>query len=133
MWLGATTSSIGDAVVQIALVFAILHIGGTASDIGIVAAVSTVARIAFMLAGGVWADRLQRQYVMLTADAVRAVVQTTLAVLLLTGHAHVWELGVGAALYGAASSFFDPASNALACSGCRRASSASAGRPSAGC
>jgi MFS family permease len=113
MWLGATTSSIGDAVVQIALVFAILHIGGTASDIGIVAAVSTVARIAFMLAGGVWADRLQRQYVMLTADAVRAVVQTTLAVLLLTGHAHVWELGVGAALYGAASSFFDPASNAL--------------------
>ena len=66
-----------------------------------------------MLAGGVWADRLRRQYVMLTADAVRGVVQATLAVLLLTGHAHVWELGVGAALYGAATSFFDPASIAL--------------------
>ena len=52
MWLGSTTSSIGDAVVQIALVFAILHIGGTASDIGVIAAVSTVARIAFVLAGG---------------------------------------------------------------------------------
>ena len=113
MWLGSTTSSIGDAVVQIALVFAILHIGGTASDIGVIAAVSTVARIAFVLAGGVWADRLRRQYVMLTADAVRGAVQATLAVLLLTGHARVWELGVGAALYGAATSFFDPASNAL--------------------
>ncbi|HEX4087423.1 MAG TPA: MFS transporter [Trebonia sp.] len=113
MWLGSTTSSIGDAVVQVALVFAILHIGGTASDIGIIAAVETVARIAFVLVGGVWADRLRRQYVMLTADAVRGVVQATLAVLLLTGHAHVWELGVGAALYGAAASFFSPASMAL--------------------
>ena len=113
MWMGSTTSSIGDAVVQIALVFAILHVGGTASDIGVIAAVSTVARIMFVLAGGVWADRLPRQLVMLTADAVRALVQATLAVLLLTGHAHVWELGVGAALYGAATSFFDPASNAL--------------------
>lgn len=109
MWLGSTTSAVGDAVVDIALVFAILHIG----DIGVIAAVSTVARIAFMLAGGVWADRLQRQYVMLSADAVRGAVQATLAILLLTGHAHVWELGVGAALYGAATSFFGPASVAL--------------------
>ena len=38
MWMGSTTSSIGDAVVQIALVFAILHVGGTASDIGVIAA-----------------------------------------------------------------------------------------------
>jgi MFS family permease len=113
MWMGSTTSSIGDAVVQIALVFAILHIGGTASDIGVVAAAETVARVAFVLAGGVWADRLRRQYVMLTADAVRGVVQATLAILLLTGHAHVWELAVGATLYGAATAFFDPASNAL--------------------
>src|SRR6202000_30599 len=45
--------------------------------------------------------------------AVRAVVQATLAILLLTGHAHVWELAVGATLYGAATAFFDPASNAL--------------------
>jgi MFS family permease len=60
MWMGSTTSSIGDAVVQIALVFAILHVGGTASDIGVIAAVSTVARIMFVLAGGVWADRRWR-------------------------------------------------------------------------
>ena len=113
MWLGSTTSALGDAVVQIALIFAILHIGGTASDIGVVAAVETVARVAFLLAGGVWADRLRRQYVMLSADAVRGVVQAVLAALLLSGHAHVWELAAGAALYGAAASFFDPASGAL--------------------
>jgi MFS family permease len=113
MWTGCAASALGDAVVQIALLFAILHIGGTASDIGVVLAVHTVARVVFLLAGGVWADRLRRQYVMLTADGVRGVIQAALAALLLSGHAHIWELAVGGALYGAAMSFFDPASTAL--------------------
>jgi MFS family permease len=113
MWAGSATSALGDAVVQIALIFAILRIGGTASDIGLVLALTTVARVAFLLAGGVWADRLGRQYVMLAADGVRGVVQAGLAALLLTGHAHLWELAAGGALYGAAASFFDPASTAL--------------------
>jgi MFS family permease len=113
MWLGSTVSSLGDVLVEIALVFAVLHIGGTATDIGVIAAAQTAARVAFLLAGGVWADRLRRQYVMLTVDALRGAVQATLAALLLSGHAHVWELGVGATLYGAATSFFGPASTAL--------------------
>ena len=113
MWTGSATSALGDAVVQIALIFAILRIGGTASDIGAVLAATTVARVAFLLAGGVWADRLRRQYVMLAADGVRGVVQAGLAALLLSGHAHIWELAVGGALYGAAASFFEPASTAL--------------------
>jgi MFS family permease len=113
MWLGSTTSSLGDAVVQIALVFAVLHIGGTATDIGLIAAVQTVARVAFLLIGGVWADRLRRQYVMLAADVVRGAVEAALAVLLLTGHAHVWEIGLGAGLYGIGASFFGPASTGL--------------------
>jgi MFS family permease len=113
MRLGSTTSALGDAVVSIALVFAVLHVGGTASDIGLIAALQTVARVAFLLAGGVWADRLRRQYVMLAADGLRGAVQAALALLLLTGHAHIWELGAGAALYGAATSFFGPASTAL--------------------
>jgi MFS family permease len=71
MWLGSTTSSLGDAVVQIALVFAVLHIGGSATDIGLIAALQTVARVVFLLAGGVWADRLRRQYVMMAADVLR--------------------------------------------------------------
>ena len=98
---------------QIALIFAILHIGGSASDIGVVLAVKTVAQVAFLLAGGVWADRLRRQYVMVTADAVRGVVQAGLAVRPVSGHARIWELAAGGALYGAATSFFNPASTAL--------------------
>jgi MFS family permease len=113
MWMGSTTSALGDAVVQIALVFAVLHIGGNATDIGIISALQTVARVTFLLAGGVWADRLRRQYVMLAADVLRGVVEAALAVLLLTDHARVWEIAVGAVLYGIGASFFGPASTGL--------------------
>lgn len=113
LWIGQTVSSAGDALVQVALVFAILHIGGTASDIGAVVAIQLATRVAFILAGGVWADRLRRQFVMLASDALRAVVQAALAVLLVTGQAHVLELGAGAAVYGAAQAFFGPASAGL--------------------
>lgn len=113
LWIGQTVSSAGDAVVQVALVFAILHVGGTASDIGYVVAIQMVTRVVFILAGGVWADRLRRQFVMLASDALRAVVQAALAVLLVTDQAHVLELGAGAAFYGAAQAFFGPASAGL--------------------
>src|SRR6266851_1189051 len=113
LWIGQTVSAAGDALVQVALVFAILHVGGTASDIGYVAAIQTVTRVAFILAGGVWADRLRRQFVMLASDVLRAAVQAGLAVLLVTGQAHVWQLGLGGAIYGAAQSFFGPASAGL--------------------
>ena len=85
------------------------HVGGTAADIGYVTAVQTVTRLVFVLVGGVWADRLRRHLVMLGSDVVRAAVQAGLAVLLISGHCLVWELGLGACVFGAAQAFFGPA------------------------
>jgi hypothetical protein len=113
LWLGQTTSSAGNALVEVAFVFAILHIHGTVTDIGCIFAIQAAAGLAFLLAGGVWADRMRRQIVMLGSDAVRAVVEAALAVLLITGHARIWELGLGAAMFGMAASFFAPAATGL--------------------
>ncbi|SRR6266487_585129 len=113
LWLGQSVSSAGDALATVASVLAILRIGGTAADIGVLAAAQTVTRVVLTLLGGVWADRLRRQFVMLASDVVRAAVQAVLAVLLVAGLAHVWQLVVGAAVYGAAQAFFDPASTGL--------------------
>jgi MFS family permease len=113
LWVGQTVSSAGDALTLVAVVFAILRIGGTAADIGYVTAAATFTRVVFVLAGGVWADRLPRHLVMLTSDAVRAAVQSVLAILLLAGLAKVWELGLGAMIFGAAQAFFGPASTGL--------------------
>jgi MFS family permease len=113
LWLGQTTSALGDALVGVALAFAVLELGGSATDLGLVFAARTVSSVTFVLAGGVWADRLPRRAVMLAADAVRALVQAALAVLLLSGAGEIWHLAVAGFASGAATAFFIPASVGL--------------------
>jgi MFS family permease len=113
LWLGQTTSAIGDVMVGVALAFAVFQIGGGAAQLGLVLASLTIGRIAFVLVGGVWADRLPRRLVMLTCDAIRAVVQAFVAVALLTGAAEIWMLAVTSFVFGSASAFFLPAATGL--------------------
>jgi MFS family permease len=113
LWIGQTASLAGDGLIPVAIAFAVLGIGGTATDLGIVFAAFTVAHVALVLVGGVWADRLPRQLVMVACDIVRAIGEVVLAILLITGSAQIWHIALGAAVIGAASAFFLPASSGL--------------------
>ncbi len=113
LWIGQTASVLGDALVPVALAFAVLDLTGSASDLGLVLTAETVPLVGFVLVGGVVADRLPRQLVMLVSDCVRALSQATLAALLLAGAAQVWELILLAAVYGSAAAFFQPAATGL--------------------
>lgn len=110
---GQAVSAIGDGLVPVALAFAILDLTHSASALGIVMAAQWIPLLLFVLLGGIWADRLARQRVMLISDAVRAGAQATSAFLLLTGHARLWELALLQAVYGTAKAFFSPAATAL--------------------
>ncbi len=105
-------SSFGDQLVPVALTFAVLEFGSL-SDLGIVLAAQTVPLVLFVLLGGVWADRLPRQRVMLASDLVRFAAQGASAALVIAGTAHVWQLAVLQAVYGMADGFFTPAANGL--------------------
>jgi MFS family permease len=113
LFLGQAISSLGDRLVPVALAFAVLDLTGSVTDLGLVLAAQTVPLIAFVLLGGVWADRLPRQRVMLASDAVRAVAQGVSALLLVQGQADIWQLAALQAVYGAAEAFFGPASTAV--------------------
>ena len=113
LWLGQTTSAIGDVMIRLALAFAVFQIGGGALQLGLVLASLTIGQSAFVLVGGVWADRLPRRLVMLTCDAIRAGVQAFVAVALLTGSAQIWMLAVTSFVFGSASAFFLPAATGL--------------------
>ncbi len=113
LWLGQTGSAIGDGLSFVAIAFAVLQIGGSATEIGIVFAAFFLPNVIFLLVGGVWADRLPRNLVMIASDGVRAVVQIGLAILLFSGSAEIWHIVVAAALHGTASAFFVPASTGL--------------------
>jgi MFS family permease len=65
----------GTAVAVVAIPFAVLAIGGSASDVGSVATAALVPMIACLLAGGVVADRLPRHQVIVAANAAQALSQ----------------------------------------------------------
>lgn len=100
---------LGDGMVAPALAFAILDLTGRASDLGLVLAAGTVAQVLFMLVGGVIADWLPRNALMLASDVLRTVSQGVMAFLLITGSARVWHLLVLQMVHGLAASMFMPA------------------------
>jgi MFS family permease len=112
-FFGQGISAVGDRVVSVALAFAVLDLTGSVKDLGLVLAAQAVPLVLFLLMGGVWADRLSRRAVMLSSDLVRAGAQGASALLLVSGNAHVWQLVVLQAVYGAAEAFFKPAAQAL--------------------
>ncbi|MGH3130465.1 MAG: MFS transporter [Gaiellaceae bacterium] len=114
LWLGQTSSAVGDALIPVALAFALLQeLDASAADLGLVLAAFSLSRVAFTLVGGVWADRLQRRLVMLVCDGIRAAVEFFTFGMLVAGAMELWMFGVTAALFGAASAFFGPASIGL--------------------
>jgi len=113
LFLGQATSIVGVMFTVVALPFAVLEIGGTATDIGIVEAANLVPLAVFLLIGGVWADRLPRQKVMLVADFLRFGLQCATAALLITGAAEVWHLAVLQVGMGVCEAFFRPAAVGL--------------------
>src|SRR4051794_34421498 len=110
---GQATSYLGDALLPVAVAFAVLDLTGSASDLGLVLGARMVPLVVFLLAGGVWADRLPRHLVMLGSDVARCAVQAVLAVLLLTGRAELWHLAVLGGLYGIAEAFMRPAASGV--------------------
>jgi MFS family permease len=113
LWFGQAGSQFGNALMPIALAFAVIHMTGEPSDLGFVLAAPLVPHVALLLVGGVWADRLPRQAVMLASDLLRAVSQGAFALLYLTGNAELWQLLVCAFVYGVAQAFFNPALTGL--------------------
>jgi MFS family permease len=113
LWLGRVSSAVGDAIVPVALTFAVLSIHGSATALGGVLAAFTIARVVFTLAGGVVADRLSRRTIMLACDLARAAIQALIATLLLTHHMTLPVFIACEAVFGAASAFFGPASDGL--------------------
>ncbi|HEY6760311.1 MAG TPA: MFS transporter [Baekduia sp.] len=113
LFLGQALSVVGDRMTQVVLPFAVLSIGGSVADVGIVAAAGFLPFIVLGLVGGVVADRVERKRILIASDTVRLVCQTVAGVLLVSGHAQVWHLAALTAVFGAADSFFSPAFSGL--------------------
>jgi MFS family permease len=110
---GYATSLLGTAMSSVAIAFAVLGNGGTATALGIVFTANIVPMTAFMLAGGALADRLGRRRVMLAADLGRCAAQAVLAGALTAGHPSLWLFVTAAVVVGTGNGFFSPALSGL--------------------
>ncbi|MEV7625144.1 MFS transporter [Actinoplanes sp. NPDC089786] len=108
-WSARLVSSAGSAMAPVAMAFAVLHLGGTASALGWVLAAATVPQLLFTLVGGVVADRVSRARVLIWSSLVAAAGEGVFAVLVLAGVATVGQAVGAAFVTGTAAAFSVPA------------------------
>jgi MFS family permease len=108
-----TVSLLGNGLAGIAITFAVLDLTGSATDLGLVLAARSLPQVVFLLFGGVLADRLPRNLVLVGSSIVSGLTQSLAAVLLLSDHASVAALVAIEAVNGASAAFMFPASAGL--------------------
>lgn len=113
LWSGQAVSALGDGVFSVALVIEVLRIDNRPIALAYVIAARAVPSVCLAVVGGVVVDRIQRRLAMLASDVVRGLAVGTIALLVATGHANLTELIVMSAVFGAADSFFSPASMSM--------------------
>lgn len=111
--MGQSASTVGDALVLVAVGLYVTRLTGDPADVGLVLGAYSLPLVLFVLLGGVLADRLPRERVMIASDVLRCVLHGTLALLIATGVVQIWHMVVIGALFGTAEAFFRPAYTGL--------------------
>jgi MFS family permease len=114
-WLvtGTTINLLGSGVAPVALAFAVLDLGGDATDLGIVVGLYALADVGAVLFGGVLGDRLPRGVMLQGTSAAAAVVQGVVALSLIGGWSSIPLLAGLGMLNGSMSALGGPSSSAV--------------------
>jgi len=110
---GSGVSSFGNGITPVALAFAVIDLGGSASALGLVEAAFAAAEVATTLLGGVLGDRVSRQLVMEGSSAGSALTQVLMALTLITGIASIPLLTALGVVTGVLSALSRPSSQAM--------------------
>lgn len=82
-------------------------------SLSLVATCLGVGLVAFVLVGGLAADRFDQRSIIIVVEAVNTAAVSTVAILAAVGAVQIWHLAVAAAALGVAAAFFFPAYSAL--------------------
>lgn len=110
---GTATSSLGNAMAPVALAFAVIDLGGSAQELGLVVAAFALAEVVTVLFGGVLGDRVSRKVLMEGSAGACALVQAVLAAVLLTGAASIALLTAMGVVTGCLAALSGPSSQAM--------------------
>jgi MFS family permease len=93
--------------------FAVLYATGSTADLSYVLAAQIAPSLIFTLIGGVVADRVPPQWVIVAGNVMIALGEGTFGILVLAGHPQLWQMILLETLTGTGMAIFYPASQAL--------------------
>ncbi len=106
-------SKVGTQVSYLAVPLLALHaVNATARQVGFIGALGSLAFLVVGLPAGVWVERRNRRYIMVTADVIRAVLMASLPLAWMLHRLTLVQIYVVVAAVGFATVFFDVASGA---------------------
>lgn len=109
LWFGQTVSMAGDSIYETALLWLMLDLTGSSGLTGLVALSAYLPTLIIGVWAGVVVDRLDRRRLMITADAVRAVLVLVIPVLCVFGTLTPFWLFAITFLVATGAAFFNPA------------------------
>lgn len=110
LWTAATVSGLGDEISGLAIPFlAIVILGATPFQIGLLGTLQFLPFILFTLPAGVWIDRMRRRPILIAGDVGRAVLLASIPIAYVAGVLTIYQVYAVAFLVGTFTVFFDVA------------------------
>ncbi len=106
-------SIFGSGMWAVAMVYQVIDLGGGPLELSLVATAGSVGLVAFVLAGGIAADRFPQRLLIIAVEGANLAVIAGISALSIAGWLQIWHLAVGAFVLGVGAAFFFPAYSAI--------------------
>jgi len=113
LWIGACASLTGDGVYLIALAWQAYTLSHRPTALAMLGVCATVPQLLALLGSGILSDRVERRRILLGADVMRFAAVLIVAVLVMCGQTHMWQLAVLSVVYGLGAGVAAPAFDAI--------------------
>jgi DHA3 family tetracycline resistance protein-like MFS transporter len=91
----------------------VIELDNDPASLSLVATCLGAGLVAFVLVGGLAADRISQRAIIIAVETVNVIAVSTIAILGLVGALKIWHMAVAAAALGIAAAFFFPAYSAI--------------------
>jgi MFS transporter, DHA3 family, tetracycline resistance protein len=91
----------------------VIELDNDPASLSLVATCLGAGLVAFVLVGGLAADRISQRAIIIGVETVNVIVVSTIAILSVVGALRIWHMAVAAAALGIAAAFFFPAYSAI--------------------
>ncbi|QDG65551.1 MFS transporter [Pseudarthrobacter sp. NIBRBAC000502772] len=106
-------SIFGSGMWAVAMVYQVIHLGGGPLELSVVATAGSIGLVAFVLAGGIAADRVPQRLLIIAVEGANLAVIAAISGLAMAGWLQLWHLAVGSFVLGVGAAFFFPAYSAI--------------------